>query len=576
MKHFTLLTATVATGFMGITGWAAPVDFTKQIKPILENSCLRCHGPEKPKGGLRLDTHEALLKGGDDGAAVVPGKPMESPLYKLTILPADSDDLMPPASKGGPLPKEQTDLLRQWIEEGARWPDGVTLAAMRKIDFAQDIQPILEFQCVACHQEGHSEGGLRLDTRENALKGGDNGPALVPGKSLASMMYTLTVLRPEHEFLMPPKTKGGPLSDAQTQMLRDWIDQGAVWPEGLTLKGRREVEIAAEDMQLLENIHAKIIAGTKEHQASEMKPYTESVPGLGIQFEMLAIPGGEFTMGTPEAEVRRNPDEGPQHKVAINPFWMGKTEVTWNEYEVFMYPMEERKIRVRAAGYDIKNEALSDAVARPTTPYVEMSFGMGKDGFPAISMTQYAARTYTKWLSSKTGHFYRLPTEAEWEYACRAGTTTTYSFGDDVSKLGEYAWYVKNSKFKYQKVATKKPNPWGLYDMHGNVAEWTLDQYDPVYYQQFRDAVANNPWNVPTKLYPRVARGGSWDDDPEKLRSGARLASNKAWKMQDPQLPKSLWYLTDAQFIGFRVVRPLEVPTAEGLATYWTPVLDRD
>jgi formylglycine-generating enzyme required for sulfatase activity len=205
-----------------------------------------------------------------------------------------------------------------------------------------------------------------------------------------------------------------------------------------------------------------------------------------------------------------------------------------------------------------------------------MSFGMGKDGFPAISMTQHAANKYCQWLSAKTGQFYRLPTEAEWEYACRAGTTTTYFFGNDAAQLKEYAWFEANSDFKYQKVGKKKPNPWGLFDMHGNVAEWCLDQYAPDYYQQFKDKVAENPWNKSTKPYPQVVRGGSWDDTPEALRSAGRRFSGKEWKAQDPQLPKSIWYVTDAQFLGLRVIRPLKVPSAEEMFKYWNNGVERE
>jgi formylglycine-generating enzyme required for sulfatase activity len=186
-------------------------------------------------------------------------------------------------------------------------------------------------------------------------------------------------------------------------------------------------------------------------------------------------------------------------------------------------------------------------------------------------MTHHAAMTYCKWLSAKTGKFYRLPTEAEWEYACRAGTTTAYSFGDDPKLLKDYAWTANNSDFKYQKVGKKKPNPWGLHDMHGNVVEWCIDQYDAAFYAQFAGKVSANDWKPSSTPYPHVARGGSWDDDdPALFRSAARRASDKNWKQQDPQLPKSIWYLTDAQFLGFRVVRPLSVPSAEEIHKWWT------
>jgi formylglycine-generating enzyme required for sulfatase activity len=306
-----------------------------------------------------------------------------------------------------------------------------------------------------------------------------------------------------------------------------------------------------------------------------MKPYNEKIFGTDVAFDLVPIRGGEFMMGGARSEPGRKPDEDPPHRVVVDAFWMGKCEVTWNEYELFMYPEEEKKIRA-IRNYNAALYPGADAVTRPTSPYVEMSFGMGKDGFPAISMTQHAANKYCQWLSAKTGHFYRLPTEAEWEYACRAGTTTAYSFGNDPEQLGDYAWFAKNSDFKYQKVGKKRPNPWGLHDMHGNVLEWTVDQYGPNYYKQFAGMVAQSPWNRSTAPYPHSARGGSWDDDPDKLRSSARRGSDKSWKIQDPQLPKSIWYHTDAQFLGFRVIRPLKVPSPEELSKYWTSGVEKD
>jgi formylglycine-generating enzyme required for sulfatase activity len=317
------------------------------------------------------------------------------------------------------------------------------------------------------------------------------------------------------------------------------------------------------------------MANLKVKAEAGMAAYTNTIPGTTVTYGMMPIRGGEFLMGSPASEKGRKADEGPQHKVRISPFWMGRCEVTWNEYELFMYPDQEKALTV-----DTNNpylDKVSDAVSRPTKPYVEMSFGMGKGEYPAISMTQHAANKYCQWLSAKTGEYYRLPTEAEWEYACRAGTTTAYFFGDDPARLKEYAWFAANSDFKYQKTGRKKPNPWGLHDIYGNVLEWCLDQYEPNAYQQFAAAPAKDPWLKATKPYPHVARGGHWDeDDLTMLRSSVRRASDKAWKQQDPQLPKSIWYHTDAQFLGFRLVRPLAVPPPAELLKVWNSGVERD
>ncbi|NCF30926.1 MAG: SUMF1/EgtB/PvdO family nonheme iron enzyme, partial [Bacteroidetes bacterium] len=230
------------------------------------------------------------------------------------------------------------------------------------------------------------------------------------------------------------------------------------------------------------------------------KEYIESVPGTDEKVEMVFIPGGTFTMGSPKSEQGHFGDEGPQHQVEIDPFWMGKFEITWDLYELFVARNIDSKKPQQAKGKEVDIDV--DAVTGATQPYTEMSFGMGVEGYPAICMTQLAAAKFCEWLSAMTGNFYRLPTEAEWEYACRAGTKTAYSFGDDPADLDIYSWYEGNSGGAYHQVGQKKPNPWGLYDMHGNVSEWTFDQYVPTLYKQRKRKTASNPLQKPTKTYP--------------------------------------------------------------------------
>ncbi|MGQ9505215.1 MAG: formylglycine-generating enzyme family protein [Thermogutta sp.] len=300
---------------------------------------------------------------------------------------------------------------------------------------------------------------------------------------------------------------------------------------------------------------------------SEMKPYTEVIVGTDIKFDMVPIPGGKFIMGSPENEAGRKEDEGPQHEVEVEPFWMAKYETLWDAYETWSFELDKRR-REQTKEQATKWDEIADAIARPTPPYTDMSFGMGKKDRPAVCMTLYAAQHFCKWLSAKTGRYYRLPTEAEWEYACRAGTKTAYSFGNNPDDLEDYGWFFDNADDKYHKVGEKKPNPWGLYDMHGNVAEWVLDQYVADAYKQFAGKTVKNPLVPATKEFPVVVRGGSWMDDPEMLRSAARRGSHPDWKMQDPQIPQSIWYLTDAPFVGFRVIRPLRLPTEEEAQLY--------
>jgi formylglycine-generating enzyme required for sulfatase activity len=307
-----------------------------------------------------------------------------------------------------------------------------------------------------------------------------------------------------------------------------------------------------------------------------MKNYTGKVPKIGKEFSMVAIKGGEFTMGSPDGESGRKDDEGPQVKVKVDPFWMGAHEVTWDLYMPFMITPEAR-YKDGAKKQPAPTDTEVDAVSSPTTPYTDMTFGLGQDSYPAISMTEHAALKFCQWLSAQTGEYYRIPTEAEWEYAARAGTSGAYFFGDDASQLSEYAWFVDNSDPEGKgingtmPIGQKKPNPWGLYDILGNVNEWTLDQHAPDWYTTLAGGAqpAMNPYNKPVTLFPRVARGGGFASTAENCRVAKRRASAESWKKQDPQLPKSIWYHTDAQWLGFRLVRPLNLPSAEEMFTIW-------
>lgn len=275
--------------------------------------------------------------------------------------------------------------------------------------------------------------------------------------------------------------------------------------------------------------------------------YSQQIPGTDVQFKMVAVKGGSFKLGSPDNEKGRNKDEGPAKNVQISDFWMGATEVTFDEYDIYSDAEKDKT-------------PVPDGMTRPSPPYIDLTLGMGKSGgFPANSMSQYAALMYCKWLYIKTGIFYRLPTAAEWEYACRAGAATAYPFGTDASQLKDYAWFKGNSDQKYHKVGQRKPNAWGLYDMLGNVEEWTLDQYEENGIAAAKD---QDPWTVPTAKTPRLLKGGSFQDEAPLLRSAARLKSDPIWNRRDPQIPKSAWWNADAPFVGFRIVRPVKQPTA--------------
>jgi formylglycine-generating enzyme required for sulfatase activity len=266
---------------------------------------------------------------------------------------------------------------------------------------------------------------------------------------------------------------------------------------------------------------------------------------------MVPIKAGSFVMGSPPNEPGRDTDEGPQKTFNISAFWMGAYEVTYDEFNSFFTD--------EMFG---QNES-ADAITRPSPPYIDFTLGMGKEGgYPANSMQQYGAIMYCRWLYKKTGIFFRLPTEAEWEYACRAGTNSMYFFGNDQKQLDQYAWYISNSGNQYHKVGELKPNPWGLYDMLGNVAEWTLDQYVEDYFQQTKES-KENPVILPVSRNPRTVKGGTYQDEAKELRPANRKESDLVWNRRDPQIPKSKWWNADAPFVGFRIIRPFKQPTAE-------------
>jgi len=298
---------------------------------------------------------------------------------------------------------------------------------------------------------------------------------------------------------------------------------------------------------------------------NQFEPYTQEIPDSKQSFQMVPIPGGTFAMGSLVQE-----DEQPVHKVEISPFWMGAHEITWDIFELFLDKNYEQAIAEKPLPTQV------DGLSRPSIPYLDMTFGMGKEGKPAIGMTQYGALQFCKWLYLKTGIFYRLPTEAEWEYAAKAGSQSKYFFGNDAALLGEYAWYDRNSGGTTQAIGQKKPNPWGLYDILGNVMEWTSDQYVNDAYTKRVETVEKDPRLPIQSLYPGSIRGGNYKSTSEDLRVSKRFYSKAEWKRIDPQIPKSQWWFPEAPFLGLRVVRPMNAPSQEEIMNYYNrpPIAD--
>ena len=275
--------------------------------------------------------------------------------------------------------------------------------------------------------------------------------------------------------------------------------------------------------------------------AQGLKSYQQAIPQTNVSFDMVAIPSGSLQVASSK-------------KVQIPAFWMAKTELTYDVYQLFFEESRDPEPKPPKEG--------PDAITRPSPPYIDFTLGMGKvGGYPANSMQQYAAIMFCKWIYAKTGIFYRLPTEQEWEYACLAGAQIPSD------KLGDYAWFQENSGDKYHQVGLKKPNAWGLHDMLGNVSEWVLDHYDatvypgkesPVYMDKFADA---------------VVRGGNYQDPTIRVSPTDRIPADPIWNRRDPQIPKSIWWNADAPFVGFRIMRPAKQPSAQEINSFFEKYL---
>ncbi|MDR2682914.1 MAG: SUMF1/EgtB/PvdO family nonheme iron enzyme [Dysgonamonadaceae bacterium] len=297
--------------------------------------------------------------------------------------------------------------------------------------------------------------------------------------------------------------------------------------------------------------------------------FTEQIPGSMVSFNMIAIPGGTFRMGSPDSEPFRKNDEGPVRAVTLRPFFMSEVEVTWDMYWAF-YSKTMSEGRTPPANVFANNSRPDvDAISGPTAPFGFPDQGWGGGDRPAITMTHYAAETFCQWLSLVTGKKYRLPTEAEWEYAARGGSETPYFFeGNPESFSNKGFWrkffnaktdvisshviYTNNSKNRTQEPGAVKANPFGLKNMLGNVMEYCADKYDAQAYGKTGENV-DNP--LITEGDEWVVRGGYYASDASDVRCAARdYTKQDDWLKTDPQQPKSIWWYSDVRGIGFRIV----------------------
>ncbi|HSM06776.1 MAG TPA: formylglycine-generating enzyme family protein [Longimicrobiales bacterium] len=316
---------------------------------------------------------------------------------------------------------------------------------------------------------------------------------------------------------------------------------------------------------------AALVSGASAQAPGDLR--SVDVPGVGVRLELAFIPAGTRRMGSPETEAGRDPDEGPMHEVTVSPFWMTVHEITADQYAPFRYETFDDDTGPQGPGtFDV------DAVSRPSPPYEDPGHGMAKEDHPATGMTRMNALYYARWLSEKTGRLFRLPTEAEWEYACRAGGDGpwgrgTEGTGDPAAPDGT-AWYAETSGGSHHPVGGLAPNAWGLHDMHGNVAEWVMDGYREDAYGRDEAALpVADPREGDAWRGRGVVRGGAFDDPAERLRCAERFPETPAWKRRDPQIPKSRWWNTDSPHVGFRLVSPAGDLTPAEIRAWWEDVL---
>jgi formylglycine-generating enzyme required for sulfatase activity len=239
-----------------------------------------------------------------------------------------------------------------------------------------------------------------------------------------------------------------------------------------------------------------------------LEKFTETLPKSTVKVDMLPIPGGKIKIGTQEVEVK--------------PFWMARTETPWEAYDIFLASGPA------SPAYD-QTDFPVDVVARPSKSYILPDLGWGHNGRPAINVSFISVTMYCRWLAKETGKKYRLPTEAEWELAARAGQMGPWKM--DKATLEKTTWYNGNSDGLTQPVGKKAPNKYGLYDMHGNVGEWATDAEGK-----------------------GVLCGGLFLDPPARISPSMRRRWTPKWQETDPQFPKSRWWLADGKFVGFRVI----------------------